>query len=290
MESGNIFLMTSPPLKSFLSAGWLITINPTFVQNEKATLYQADLFSALHKALMWSEYALCYDKVLNNSLIYPALIDTLIGHHNLGPDPIPEGTVILDLGAGTGNLTYKLAEPSARRLVISIDDNSVMLNVLRQKCKPFLRRDARGPGVIAIKQDISSLYGLNDGFFDYVVLNNVLYSLELEAMKSCLKEVCRVLKPGGEFRFSEPQKSTKLSKVLDQIGLDLKRNNRYAELEKEYHKLRQINEFSLAPMLRRWSLEETKGILRHEVGFTQITYASDKVYAGQSMLVCAQKG
>jgi SAM-dependent methyltransferase/PAS domain-containing protein len=245
--------------------GWLITINPTFVQSEMATLYQADLFSALHKALMWSEYALCYDKVLNNSLIYPALINTLIGHHNPGPDPIREGTVILDLGAGTGNLTYLLAKPPARRLVISIDDNSVMLNVLRQKCESFLRRDAQGPGVIAIKQDISSLYGLNDGFFDYVVLNNVLYSLELEAMKSCLK-------------------------VLDQIGLDLKRNNRYAELEKEYRKLRQINEFSLAPMLRRWSLEETKGILRHEVGFTQITYASDKVYAGQSMLVCAQKG
>jgi hypothetical protein len=48
------------------------------------------------------------------------------------------------------------------------------------KCAPFLREDAQGPGVIAIKQDISSLYGLDDGFFDYVVLNNVLYSLEPE--------------------------------------------------------------------------------------------------------------
>lgn len=123
-----------------------------------------------------------------------------------------------------------------------------------------------------------------------MVLNNVLYSLELEAMKSYLKEVYRVLKPGGEFRFSEPQRGTKLSKVLDQIGRDLKRNHRYAELEKEYHKLRQINKFSLAPMLQRWSLEEMKGILRQEVGFTQITHASDEVYAGQSMLVCAQKG
>jgi hypothetical protein len=56
----------------------------------------------------------------------------------------------------------------------------VMLSMLRDKCAPFLREDAQGPGVIAIKQDISSLYGLDDGFFDYVVLNNVLYSLEPE--------------------------------------------------------------------------------------------------------------
>ncbi len=268
---------------------WLITIEPNFVQNEMATLHQADLFNALRKDLMWSEYALCYDKVLNNSLIYPALINTLIGHHNPGPASIPEGTVVLDLGAGTGNLTYLLAERSAHRLVVSIDSNSVMLNVLRQKCEAFLRKDAQGPGVIAIKQDVSSLYGLNDGFFDYVVLNNVLYSLEPEAAKACLKEAHRVLKPGGELRFSEPKKGNKLSKVLDQIWRDLKGNNRYAGLEKEYNKVRQINELALAPLLHRWSLEETRETLRREIGFTEITYATDNVYAGQSMLVCAQK-
>jgi len=268
---------------------WLITIKPNFVRNEMATLHQADLFSALRKDLMWSEYALCYDKVLNSSLIYPALLKTLIGHHNPGPAPIPEGTVVLDLGAGTGNLTWLLAERSAHRLVVSVDSNSVMLNVLRQKCEPFLRKDAQGPGVIAIKQDVGSLYGLNDGFFDYVVLNNVLYSLEPEAAKACLKEAHRVLKPGGELRFSEPKKGNKLSKVLDQIYRDLKGNNRYAGLEKEYHKVRQINEFALAPLLHRWSLEEIQEILRRDIGFTEITYATENVYAGQSMLVCAQK-
>jgi ubiquinone/menaquinone biosynthesis C-methylase UbiE len=268
--------------------GWLIT-KPNFVQDEMATLHQADLFSALRKDLMWSEYALCYDKVLNKSLIYPALINTLIGHHNPGPAPIPERTVVLDLGAGTGNLTCLLAERSAGRLVVSVENNAVMLNVLRQKCGPFLREDTEGPGVIAIKQDVSSLYGLNDDFFDYVVLNNVLYSLEPEAAKACLKEAHRVLKPGGELRFSEPKKGNKLSKVLDQIYRDLKGNNRYAGLEKEYQKVRQINEFALAPLLHRWSLEEIQETLRRAIGFTEITYAADNVYAGQSMLVCAQK-
>jgi ubiquinone/menaquinone biosynthesis C-methylase UbiE len=65
------------------------------------------------------------------------------------------------------------------------------------------------------------LYGLSDGFFDYVILNNVLYSLEDAAVGACLSEVNRVLKPGGEVRISGPQKSTKLSKVLEQIKKDL---------------------------------------------------------------------
>ncbi len=269
--------------------GWLITIQPAFLSHEMATLFHGDLFSALRKSLMWSEYALSYDKILTNSLIYPQLIHTLIGKHDPGPPPIPTGVRVLDLGAGTGNVTYLLAERAAQRLIVAIDNNSIMLGVLRDKCAPFLREDAQGPGVIPIKQDMSSLYGLNDGFFDCVVLNNVLYSLDADALKSCLKEVYRVLKPGGELRLSEPHKGCKLSKVLDQIGRDLRRTNSYDGLEQDYRKLRQINEFSLAPMLSKWSLDDMAAILCGQIGFARCTYAVDDVYAGQSMLVCAQK-
>jgi len=79
-----------------------------------------------------------------------------------------------------------------------------------------------------------------------------------------------------------------LFKVLDQIGRDLKRTNRYGELEKEYLKVREINEYSLAPMLLRWSQLEMKNLLT-EGGFSVTTYWTDDVYAGQSMLVCARK-
>ncbi len=269
--------------------GWLITIKPSFTSPETAALYRRDLFGALRKDLMWSEYALSYDKVLINSLIYPQLINTLIGRHNPGPGPIPEGVRVLDLGAGTGNIAYLLAERGANRLIVAMDNNPVMLGMLREKCAAFLREDAQGPGVIAIKQDISSLYGLDDDFFDYVLLNNVLYSLEPEAVKSCLKEIHRVLKPGGEIRFSEPHKDCRLVKVLDQIGRDLKRTNRYAELEHEYRRVRLINEYALAPLLCRWSLGEMKTMLREEIGFAACTYATDAAYAGQSMLICARK-
>jgi ubiquinone/menaquinone biosynthesis C-methylase UbiE/PAS domain-containing protein len=268
--------------------GWLITIEPRFQNKEMALRSQEDLFISLRHSLMWSEYALSYDSVLNNTAIYPDLLRTLLGKKQPGPEPIPANTTILDLGAGTGNITSLLAEPSAQRLIIAIDNNPMMLNILRRKCQPFLRQDTNGPGVITIKQDISSLYGLSDGFFDYVILNNVLYSLEDAAVGACLSEVNRVLKPGGEVRISGPQKSTKLSKVLEQIKKDLIRNKRFDQLEKEYLRVKQINEYSLAFMLLRWTQEEMETLLEG-ARFSSISYSTDDIYAGQSMLVCAQK-
>jgi ubiquinone/menaquinone biosynthesis C-methylase UbiE len=267
--------------------GWLITINPTFIKQEMAGLYQSDIFSALRKTLMWSEYALCYDKVLNNSLIYPELINTVVGNHKPGPPPIEVASVILDIGAGTGNITFLLAEESPQRLIVAIDNNPLMLNTLRRKCQAFLRQDAQGPGVIAIKQDGVSLFGLNSEFFDCVIINNVLYSLDTDAALSCLKEAWRVLKLGGEIRISEPQKSTDLYKVLEQIRTDLKKNGRYAKLEADFLRLQQINEFQLQPLLHRWDLDDMEKILLHD--FSRITYKTDRVYAGQSMLICARK-
>jgi ubiquinone/menaquinone biosynthesis C-methylase UbiE len=269
--------------------GWLITIKPSFRQREMALRYQGDLFAALRKSLMWSEYALCYDKVLTSSDVYPELIGTLLGEIRPGPPPIAAAATVLEIGAGTGNITERLAEPSQHRRVVAIDNNPVMLGLLRQKCERYLSPSANAPGVIPIKQDASSLFGLGDDYFDYVIDNNFLYSLDQESVKSCLREVLRVLRPGGELRLSEPQRKTDVLKVLDRIERDLKRNGSYGRVQREYLKLRQINELQLAPLLNRWDLAEMETLLVDEIGFADITYAADDVYAGQSILVCARK-
>jgi ubiquinone/menaquinone biosynthesis C-methylase UbiE/PAS domain-containing protein len=268
--------------------GWLITIDPKFQDGATALKFQADLLDCLRRSLMWSEYALSYDKVLMNTRVYPELLDTILGRGQSGPDPIARQSRILDLGAGTGNIETLLVDRSSQRLVVAIDSNWLMLKTLRQKCQQHLRQDAEGAGVIAIKQDISALFGLNDNFFDYAIINNVLYSLEDAAVERCLKETCRVLKQAGEIRISGPQKSTNLSALLEQIKQDLVDKNRFDELQKDFLKVRQINEYSLAPMLLRWSKEDMEALLR-ATGFSKITYSTDKAYGGQSMLVCARK-
>lgn len=268
--------------------GWLVTIEPKFEDRDKALKFQGDLLNCLRKSLMWSEYALSYDKVLMNTVVYLDLLKTILGSKQPGPEPILRGTTILDLGAGTGNIEILLADRSSHRLIVAIENNWMMLKTLRRKCRQHLRYDALGAGVIAIKQDISTLSGLEEAFFDYAILNNVLYSLEDAAAMNCLHETYRVLKHGGEIRISGPQKTTDLSGLFGQIEQDLLNKKRFDELKTDFMKVKQINEYSLKPMLFRWSREDMEGLLK-ATGFSEITYSTDKAYAGQSMLVCARK-
>jgi ubiquinone/menaquinone biosynthesis C-methylase UbiE len=268
--------------------GWLITIDPEFESQTIAQKYQSNLFSSLRLELMWSEYALSYDIVLNRSNIYPHLIKTVVGIAEPGPAPIPKNTKVLDLGAGTGNITTLLADPASNRFIVALDNNTMMLNVLRRKCKQYLRQDYQGAGVMAIKQDITSLFGLKDKFFDIVIINNVLYSLESHAVEQCLKEVYRVLCSGGEVRISEPHKNADATKVLREIKKDLQRNRHFEEVKVHYQKVKEINEFFLAQMLNRWNIEDMEAMLQR-VGFSEITYKMDKTYVRQSFLICAKK-
>lgn len=269
--------------------GWLITIEPEFESPAVTHKYQLDLFSRLRMGLMWSEYALSYDIILNNSDIYPNLIRTVTGLQNgEGPRPLPNNSKILDLGAGTGNIAALLAHPSANRLVVALENNGMMLNLLRRKCKQYLRDNAEGPGIIAIKQDISSLYGLKSNFFDAVVINNVLYSLKNESVESCLREAYRVLAPGGEIRISEPHKKANAHKVLEKIKQELKQKGCFKELEFHYMRVKEIHDLYLSTMLNRWDVDDMEALLM-QAGFTNITLKMIKTYAGQSFMIFAEK-
>lgn len=72
-----------------------------------------------------------------------------------------------------------------------------MISLLRQKCQNFLRNDAQGPGIVAVKQDIGSLNGLKEDFFDFVVLCNVLYTLEPETQKKLFTRSSSCIKTWG---------------------------------------------------------------------------------------------
>jgi 2-polyprenyl-3-methyl-5-hydroxy-6-metoxy-1,4-benzoquinol methylase len=173
--------------------GWLVILEPVFADSEAHLKYNADIIQRLGFTQIWTEYSISYDKVLTNTKVYPELLGILVGE--TGPlSAIPPEARVLDLGAGTGNLTLELAVPSQRRTVVAMDNNQAMLEVLKSKCGPLVRDDDKGPGVMVVKQDINSLYGLKDNDFDVTILNNVLYSIEDPL--ACLKEAHRVLKPG----------------------------------------------------------------------------------------------
>jgi SAM-dependent methyltransferase len=104
---------------------------------------------------------------------------------HLGP-----GVTVLELGCGTGYFTRALARSGAD--IVAIDVSPDLLEIARANCS--------APNV---RYEIQNAYKMSypDAVFDFVVGSSVLHHLEIEA---ALREIYRVLKPGGTICFTEP--------------------------------------------------------------------------------------
>ncbi|NJD51954.1 MAG: class I SAM-dependent methyltransferase [Candidatus Methanoperedens sp.] len=98
--------------------------------------------------------------------------------------------VVLDVGAGSGYFSLAIAGRLTSGKVICLDLSEEMLHRLVSVAdKKWL-----GDRIQILKGEASSIK-LSDGFVDLVVSNGVFH--ELSEPGSCLKEMIRVLKPGG---------------------------------------------------------------------------------------------
>ena len=111
---------------------WLVTLDVKFTDDQQ-NAFQRDLIRLLGLDLLWSEYAVSCDRVLNNTRVYPQLLDSIVGGHN-GVRIIPKNAIVLDLGAGTGNLAHRLITTGPKRVIFAAENNRTMLAVLRGKC------------------------------------------------------------------------------------------------------------------------------------------------------------
>ncbi len=129
----------------------------------------------------WKKYFQVYD-TLNELIPYQELLGSFL--RSLGP---VAGNRILDLGAGTGNLSLLLAQAGAD--VTGVDFSRDALAVFETKI----------PRAHATYGDIKKPLPFADNEFDAVVSNNVLYAVSRPHRPSVLGEVRRVLKTGGKF-------------------------------------------------------------------------------------------
>jgi ubiquinone/menaquinone biosynthesis C-methylase UbiE len=269
------------------TAAWLVTIEPQFDKTEYGLEFKQDLITLMSLDLMWSEYALSYDQVLLNTSIYTHLVHTMIGDQADGPlTAIPPGSRILDLGAGTGNIASALASQGRRYYIIAIDANRTMLECLKAKCNVYLTTSPEKPGVFALRQNLMSLFGIPDASVDCAIMNNVLYAIADH--QPVLQEILRVLKPGGQLRISGPHAASDVETLFRDIRRDLEASARFDAVKPAYERVYAINKLRLAPMLRRWGTDQLAKTLI-EAGFGEIVHASESIYNGQSMLICARK-
>ena len=147
--------------------------------------------------------------------------------------------IILDLGAGAGALTIFFAKNLNEGKVYAIDKYGGNKEKIWERFVFFLRnnyigntldnaqRNAEIENVADrckfIKSDFTQRLNFPKGFFDVVASFQSLHLIPPEQLESFMKEIDRLLKPGGRFIFFEPVKflswdSEKLKDYFSSIG------------------------------------------------------------------------
>lgn len=138
----------------------------------------------------WSGLAAWYDRkqgdtgdLWHRALIDPALVEVL------GP---VRGLDLLDLGCGNGYLCRRYAREGAH--VTGVDASPPVVELARS------RQRSGAPSVRYLVGDAAHLVDLDDGVFDVVTSNMAL--MDIADGAAAIREVARVLRPGGRFVFS----------------------------------------------------------------------------------------
>lgn len=127
----------------------------------------------------WRRYFMVYDKA-NESAHYRSMLE----RHVELLDP-RSGERILDAGTGTGNVAQVLLERGAH--VVGIDFLESALDVCRAKCPTGDFRVG----------DLTGRLELEDDSFSKLACCNVIYLLAPAEQENALRELHRVLEPGG---------------------------------------------------------------------------------------------
>ncbi len=129
----------------------------------------------------WEKYFLTYD-LLNEAIPYQKLLEDLIKILE-----VKEGESIFDAGSGTGNLSILLKECGARPTGFDFSEKAIKIH---------LRKDRDAEVYLG---DLTDKLPFPDNYFDKIVSNNVIYTVDKNVRLSIFKEFYRVLKSNGKF-------------------------------------------------------------------------------------------
>jgi ubiquinone/menaquinone biosynthesis C-methylase UbiE len=222
---------------------------------------------------VWATYAESYDHILPILPFYQEAVrrhvEALTGAGLLK---------VIDVGAGTGNVAVDLASRGVD--VTAMDVSGAMLDQLRRKKQSGL------PGRIEIvEQDAHLLNGWPGAAFDGA---NVLLALfAMRGPRQVLREIIRVVRPGGLILATETRRSFQLKRLLDFVDDFVERHPARDGLREHWERVKNAN-LALDPGRRaeRLSVEEIRDELATS-GFT-IHSVLDS-HLGQCATICAEK-
>jgi ubiquinone/menaquinone biosynthesis C-methylase UbiE len=135
----------------------------------------------------WAKYFRIYD----NLNFFPSYVELLTSIcEELRPEP---GSLVLDIGSGTGNLAVKLKDMGCQ--VVALDF-----------CRDALvRHREKHDDSHLVLADLRHGLPFKDNSFAAIVSNNVLYTLSAEDQVRVTKGLYRILKPGGRIVIANPR-------------------------------------------------------------------------------------
>jgi ubiquinone/menaquinone biosynthesis C-methylase UbiE len=105
---------------------------------------------------------------------------------------IQPGQQVLDLGCGTATLTILIKQSIPEAEVVGLDGDPKVLEIARSKA-------ARAGVNLVLDQGMAYQLLYPDGSFDRILSSLVLHHLASDDKRKTMREVYRVLRPGGEF-------------------------------------------------------------------------------------------
>lgn len=103
---------------------------------------------------------------------------------------VPPGAAVLDIGVGTGNLLLKVKRAVPDATVVGLDNDAASLAVAATKA-------SRLAAEVRLDHGDAAHLTYPDATFDRVLSAFLLHHLPLDQQLRMLREVRRVLKPGG---------------------------------------------------------------------------------------------
>lgn len=224
------------------------------------SLYQDDLEERLREDRLWGLYAVSYDKILCEFKPYQELISAVIAGIP------PRAQRVLELGAGTGNVTRQLLLKGCA--VTAVENNTFMLEKMAGKNLHSLGR------LSLLVESVENTEFDNQRNFDAAVAVNVVYALD-DPLR-CFRNVAEALKKGSIFAFSTTHSQTDLEALLAAIKDDLVARGCFGDYQEHYERLVGVNREIQQTIARRYSLKDYSEWLG-EAGF-KIVLSEPKYY------------
>lgn len=140
--------------------------------------------------LDWDEFAEDYDGVFLQDPVYINMLEMMLEQIDNA-----NGRRILDLGCGTGNLTFQLLRKYPNVELVGVDPSAAMRELFSGRFE--------GVTNVSVSDGNGTSVPARDGEFDYLLTSLTLHHVTRGEKAGCARELARALKPGGTLLYAD---------------------------------------------------------------------------------------